>query len=90
MRRDLGGAAARQHDEDGPIGIETQPGGERRGIERREARALLDQGMPDIGAGRAAQPLVRGRLERQQRQHMIDVARASSGHDRDARPTRSG
>ena len=33
----------------------------------------LDQRMADIDARRAAEPLVRGGLERQQRQHLVDI-----------------
>ena len=35
---------------------------------------LLDQGMADIGARRPLEPAIGFRLERQQRQHVIDVA----------------
>ena len=38
---------------------------------------LLDQGMTDIAAGRPAQPAIGLRLERQQRQHMVDISGAS-------------
>ena len=38
---------------------------------------LLGQGMADIAAGRAAQPAIGLRFERQQRQHVIDIASAS-------------
>ena len=53
----------------------------------RRSLGDLGQRMADIGAGRPAEPRMRRRLERQQRQHVIDVARASRAPARAARPT---
>ncbi len=52
---------------------EPQARRKRRGIDRAHVLGVLDQRMPDVGARGAAEALVRGRLERQQRQHMIDI-----------------
>ena len=39
----------------------------------RKSRQPLDQRMADIDAGRPAEPLMRRRLERQDREHVIDI-----------------
>ena len=54
----------------------------------RNSREPLDQGMADIDAARAAEPRVRGRLERQQRQHAIDIGAHRLGAPRPPRPDR--
>ena len=66
--RDLRRAAAGQHDEHEAAGIELQALGQRRRIEIVQPVEPLDQRMADVGARRAAEALVRVRLERQQRQ----------------------
>ena len=83
---DLRAAAARQHDQQRRVGREPQalasgavssvgdPG--QRSIER----------MADVAAGRPAQALVRGGLEGQQRQHMIDVGAHPARAARPPRP----
>ena len=81
--RNLGAAAAREHDEHRMLG-------ERRTFARLCAQFVepLDQRMADIGARRAAEPHMSLRLERQQRQHMVDVARHLAGAPRPPGPDR--
>ena len=54
----------------------------------RSEPSLLDQGMADIAAGRPAQPAIGLRLERQQRQHVIDIAAHRARPARPPRPDR--
>ena len=51
-----------------------------------DPRPPLDQRMADVGAGRPAEALVRVRLERQQRQHVIDILAHLARTTRPPRP----
>ena len=64
------------------------PGAERRPLARRRAQHVepLDQRMADIGAGRTAEPPVDLRLERQDRQQLVDEAAPSGARGPAARP----
>ena len=65
----LAAAAAGQHQKDRRIGIAAA---RLLGVGPQLAD-VLDQRMADIGAGRSAEPRMHGRLERQEREHMIDI-----------------
>ena len=54
----------------------------------RSSFNLLDQRMSDIAAGRPAEPLVHLRLERQQREHVIDIGAHGARPARPPRPDR--
>ena len=72
--RDLAAAAARHRQHDRRVGAPAH----RLGVVGAKLADLLDQRMADIAARRPAEPAVHVGLERQQRQHVVDVARAST------------
>ena len=67
---DLAAAAPRQDEDHGRVGIAPR-GLQWTGTQHRD---LLGEGMADIGTWRAAEAAVRVRLERQHREHVIDIA----------------
>ncbi len=79
-------AAAGQHQQNGLCRIELEPRRHLGLIEAPDPVQLLDQRMADIGAGRSAEALVRGRLERQQPHHVIDIGAHLAGPARPPRP----
>ncbi len=69
----LGGATARQNEEQGQGGVEAEALGQRRRIEGGDPGMALDQRMADEAARRAAEAVMGVGLERPQRQHVVDV-----------------
>ncbi len=84
--RDLGRAAARQHDENETTGVELQPIYQRLRIEVVQPIKPFNQRVSDVGGRRTAEAFVRGWLERQQRQDMIDIGAHFACAPRPPRP----
>ena len=72
---DLRRAAARKNEQHGQIRDEPETLRKRGTVRALDLDEFFDQRMPDIGAGRTAEPRVRLGLERQQRQDVIHVGR---------------
>ena len=71
--RHLGWAAAGKDEEHGQAGPQAEPRAKLSASSASIQARPLDERMADIGAGRAAEPLVRLGLERQKREEMIDI-----------------
>ena len=85
---DDGAAAARQHGDDGPGRRQGEPDRQRTGVLRPDPVQPFQDRVTGIGARRSAKARVGFRLERQQRQKMIDIGRHFPGAARTPGPNR--